>query len=61
MLVLCHGGPIAEPDDAAYVLERTERRRRLLRRVEHGAAADRDRDDGEHEAVQVDPIWEESR
>jgi predicted TIM-barrel enzyme len=21
--VLCHGGPIAEPDDAAYVLERT--------------------------------------
>jgi predicted TIM-barrel enzyme len=22
--VLCHGGPIAEPDDAAYVLERTE-------------------------------------
>ena len=23
-LVLCHGGPIAEPDDAAYVLERTE-------------------------------------
>jgi predicted TIM-barrel enzyme len=23
VLVLCHGGPIAEPDDAAYVLERT--------------------------------------
>jgi predicted TIM-barrel enzyme len=23
LLVLCHGGPIAEPDDAAYVLERT--------------------------------------
>ncbi len=23
MIVLCHGGPIAEPDDAAYVLERT--------------------------------------
>jgi predicted TIM-barrel enzyme len=22
--VLCHGGPIAEPGDAAYVLERTE-------------------------------------
>jgi len=21
--VLCHGGPIAEPDNAAYVLERT--------------------------------------
>ena len=24
ILVLCHGGPIAEPDDAQYVLERTE-------------------------------------
>jgi predicted TIM-barrel enzyme len=23
VLVLCHGGPLAEPDDAAYVLERT--------------------------------------
>jgi predicted TIM-barrel enzyme len=23
VLVLCHGGPIAEPDDAAYVLSRT--------------------------------------
>jgi predicted TIM-barrel enzyme len=23
VLVLCHGGPIASPDDAAYVLERT--------------------------------------
>ena len=21
--MLCHGGPIAEPEDAAYVLERT--------------------------------------
>jgi predicted TIM-barrel enzyme len=24
ILVLCHGGPIAEPDDAAYVIERTD-------------------------------------
>ena len=23
MYVLCHGGPIAEPEDAAYVLQRT--------------------------------------
>jgi predicted TIM-barrel enzyme len=23
LLVLCHGGPIAMPDDAAYVLENT--------------------------------------
>lgn len=24
ILVLCHGGPIAEPDDAAYILEHTQ-------------------------------------
>ena len=24
VIVLCHGGPIAEPEDAAYVLQRTE-------------------------------------
>src|SRR5689334_2733066 len=24
ILVLCHGGPISEPDDAAYVLDRTD-------------------------------------
>ena len=24
VIVLCHGGPIAEPEDASYVLERTE-------------------------------------
>jgi predicted TIM-barrel enzyme len=24
ILVLCHGGPIAEPEDAAFVLERTQ-------------------------------------
>jgi predicted TIM-barrel enzyme len=24
VLVLCHGGPIAEPEDAAHVLERTD-------------------------------------
>ena len=23
MLVLCHGGPIAEPDDAAWIVEQT--------------------------------------
>jgi predicted TIM-barrel enzyme len=24
VMVLCHGGPIAEPEDAQYVLERTD-------------------------------------
>ena len=42
ILVLCHGGPIAEPDDAAYRPAANARRHRLLRGVEHRAAADRD-------------------
>ena len=24
ILVICHGGPIAEPEDAAYVIERVD-------------------------------------
>ena len=24
IMILCHGGPIAEPEDAAYVLSRTK-------------------------------------
>ena len=44
ILVLCHGGPISEPEDVRYVLEAHEGHRRLLRRVEHRAAADRGRD-----------------
>ncbi len=55
IIVLCHGGPIAEPDDAAYVLERTEGVVGFFGASTHGAAADRGRDDGEHEAVQGDP------
>ena len=55
ILVLCHGGPIAEPDDAAYVLERTEGVVGLLRRELDGAASDRGRDDREHAPLQVDP------
>ena len=41
ILVLCHGGPIAEPEDAAVHPRAHARRRRLLRRVEHRTAADR--------------------
>ena len=29
--MLCHGGPIAEPADAQYILDHTDRHRRLLR------------------------------
>ena len=54
ILVLCHGGPIAEPDDAAYILEHTEGDRRLLRRLVDGAAADGGRDDREHAPLQGD-------
>ena len=54
ILVLCHGGPIAEPADAAVRPRPHHGRRRVLRRVEHGAAADRGRDHREHAALQED-------
>ena len=62
VLVLCHGGPIAEPDDAAYVLANDRGRRRLLRRRVDGAPADRGRDDREHAPLQGDPRqWRKSQ
>ena len=41
IILLCHGGPISMPDDASYILERCRDLPRLLRRLEHGAAAGR--------------------
>ena len=54
ILVLCHGGPIAEPEDAAVHPRSHRGRRRLLRRVVDGAAAGRGRDDRQHAPLQVD-------
>ena len=54
ILVLCHGGPIAEPDDAAYVLANTEGVVGFFGASLDGAPADRDRDDREHAPLQVD-------
>ena len=39
VLVICHGGPISEPDDVQYVARSDEGHRRLLRRQQHGAPA----------------------
>ena len=50
VLVLCHGGPIATPDDARLHPARLPRLRRLLRRLQHGAAAHRDRAHRDHRA-----------
>ena len=47
VIVLCHGGPIAMPDDAELRPEARRELPRLLRRLEHGAAAGRD---GAHRA-----------
>ena len=44
VIMICHGGPIAEPDDAAYMLAHC-RAATALRRVEHGAPAHRARAD----------------
>ena len=46
IIVLCHGGPIAEPEDAEYVLAHTSGHRRVLRRLEHRAARHRERHRG---------------
>ena len=50
VLVLCHGGPIATPEDAHYILQRCPSAR-LLRRQLDGAAADRNRPDRDHSAL----------
>ena len=39
ILVLAHGGPIAEPDDADFIMKHTRKVPRLLRRLLDGAAA----------------------
>ena len=50
VLVLCHGGPIAEPEDAS--ISSTHRRhRRLLRRQQHGTATGRNGADGKDSRV----------
>ena len=61
VLVLCHGGPIAEPDDAAYVLERTSGVVGFFGASSMERLPDRSCHDGEHEALQVDPGRAERR
>ncbi len=39
VLVICHGGPLAEPDDVRYVLERTRGIDGFFRSLKHGTAA----------------------
>ena len=58
VILLCHGGPISMPDDARYILDRADRPARLLRRLEHGAAAGRGRDRRADQELQVDWLEE---
>ena len=51
VFVICHGGPIAEPEDVALRARAHDRCRRLLRRVEHRALRDRGRHRGTGAAV----------
>ena len=44
VIVLCHGGPDRRARRRRVRARADERRRRILRRIEHGAAPDRDRD-----------------
>ena len=41
IIVLCHGGPIANPEDASYILAHCPDVPRLLRCFQHGALARR--------------------
>ena len=50
IIVLCHGGPIAKPEDARFVLERCEGAW-VFRRVEYGAVAGGGGDYGDYEDV----------
>ena len=59
VILLCHGGPISMPDDARYILERCRRPARLLRRVEHGAAAGGSRDRRADQEFQGDRLEEQ--
>ena len=54
ILVLCHGGPIAEPDDAAYVLAHTEGVVGFFGASSMERPPDRGRDDREHAPLQGD-------
>ena len=51
VITLCHGGPIAEPEDASYILERVPRSRWILRRQLNGTPAHGSGDDGSSQAV----------
>jgi len=42
ILVLCHGGPIAEPEDFEYIVKHTKGCCRVLRCVEHRENSDRE-------------------
>ena len=55
VIVLCHGGPIARPADARYILKQLPAVPRLLRRLQHGAAADGGGADRDDPQVQADP------
>ena len=52
VIVLCHGGPIANPDDSAYVLQRA-RHPWFLWGIEHGATAHRAGVEGANRSIQV--------
>ena len=54
ILVLCHGGPISEPDDAAYILEQTDGVVGFFGASSMERLAHRDRDDREHAPLQSD-------
>jgi hypothetical protein len=60
VIVLVHGGPVATPEDAEFILENTRELPRLLRRVLDGAPADRGGAHGADPHVQADQTEDSS-
>ena len=56
VIVLCHGGPISMPDDAVVRAPPRRGHSRLLRRLEHGALADRVGPDSPDRSLQGDHV-----
>ena len=54
IIVLCHGGPIATPEDAQFHPGPVPRMQWLLRSLEHGAPADRAGARRNHTSIQED-------
>ena len=60
-MILVHGGPVAEPEDAEFILRIDQQLPWLLRRLLDGAPADREGDDRTDAEIQGDRLRAQAR